>query len=159
MWAYAFDLHDYDFVGALAETADGGFLIAGDTSAGLKAYVIKLSTAGTLESDRTIGKGGENFIHAALEVPDHGLILSGRKFVFENDFDDRLFFLRLDARGKIPGCPLIHSRKLSVTPLLFQESKVDLFPGNAALSPSKVSLRTTKPQIMVSDPCIATENP
>ncbi len=91
----------YDFGMGIAEGIGGGYFAVGNTSsfgAGLQdAWVLKLSTEGEIEWQRTIGSPVENTVYAYL-VQNDGYLLAGTN-VTSGEYDGWL--LKLDAEGQV----------------------------------------------------------
>ena len=81
-----------DGIGAVRQTADGGYLLAGSSSSGISGdkseanigksdsndfWVVKLKANGTKEWDNTIGGNGREYVSSLQLTPDGGYILGG----------------------------------------------------------------------------------
>lgn len=96
LWDKTFGTDFVDFLGAIAPTADGGFLLGGsatkkefdvteDISGFSDAWILKINSAGTKLWDKTYGGSEGEGISAILPTPDNGFLLGGQ--TTSNDLD------------------------------------------------------------------------
>ena len=71
----------YESASSVVQTADGGYVMAGQTDsygAGLAdAYVVKLNASGGLQWTKTIGGTGNDWASSVVQTSDGGYIVAG----------------------------------------------------------------------------------
>ena len=88
-WDKTFGGNGYDQLYSFQQTSDGGYLLGGYSNSGISGdkteaskggfdiWVLKISSSGTIEWDKTIGgTGGEHF-YASVQTSDGGYLLAG----------------------------------------------------------------------------------
>jgi predicted secreted protein len=96
---------DGDDIGLAAqETPDGGYILAGPSNSfgggGYDAWIVKLSSAGAVEFQKSFSGNGDDFVGSIYHLPGGGYMASG----FTNSFGaggGDLWLLKLDALGNI----------------------------------------------------------
>lgn len=79
---YRRSVEDDDVVNALIQTADGGYLLAGDSNLNRGTensdfWVVKTDPEGAEEWNRVYEIAGHDEVHAAVQIPDGGYVLMG----------------------------------------------------------------------------------
>jgi hypothetical protein len=101
-WEKTFGGPGEDTAAAVRQTADGGFIVAGQTfssgAGGYDVYLVKTDGAGRKQWERTFGGPGWDLAGAVEETTDGGYIVVGRSSSFrDGDFD--IYLVRTDAQG------------------------------------------------------------
>jgi len=119
-WQKAYGGSKSDGAHSIKQTSDGGYIVAGSTlsfGAGYRdAWVIKLTSNGSIEWERTFGGsyGGE-IAHSIEETDDGGYIAAGYTNSFGAGGFDILVF-KLDSSGDIdPSCEFIGNSAATIT--------------------------------------------
>jgi hypothetical protein len=116
--AYAFKTHSYSYsdnanaiqqtlANAIQQTLDGGYIVLGGTntggSSGYDAFILKLSSNGTVEWQKTYGGSGGDTLSSIQQTQDGGYIVAGVTSSFGAPNSD-VWVLKLNLNGEIPGC-------------------------------------------------------
>jgi type II secretory pathway pseudopilin PulG len=110
-WAKAMGGSNYDDIGFISQTSDGGYIAGGwTTSYGAgdsDAFIIKLNSSGNIQWSKTIGGSNDDSISSISQTSDGNYIISG----FLNDIKalGDLFISKLDSSGNISNCSIIQS--------------------------------------------------
>lgn len=87
-----------DLCNDVAQTSDGGYILAGYTGVGpteYNAYVVRADAQGNFLWDKNFGVAGRNEFNAVRETPDGGFILCGDKA------GGSLYLVKIDAAGNL----------------------------------------------------------
>jgi len=88
-WDMTFGGDGYDQLYSFQQTSDGGYLLGGYSNSGISGdkteapkggfdiWVVKISSSGTIEWDKTIGGSGSEHFYASVQTSDDGYILAG----------------------------------------------------------------------------------
>ncbi len=91
-WQNTIGGNSTDYLFSVTQTVDGGYLlggrsesnISGDKTANNKGgsdyWMVKVSSTGSIEWDKTIGGNGYDVLAKVLTMPDHGFLLCGSSF-------------------------------------------------------------------------------
>lgn len=107
-WQKTYGGPDMDYAVAIAQTGDGGYVVAGNTEsfgAGYSdSWLLKLNPDGSLAWQKTYGGPDEDTFQAMDDVGDGGYVLTG----LTASFGERgLWVLKVDADGSLcPSCSL-----------------------------------------------------
>lgn len=98
MWQKALGGAGRDFANSVQQAADGGYIVAGftnsddgditkryGTSSTRDAWVVKLSSTGSLSWQKSLGGTNDDVFNAVLTTADSGYILTGTTFSNDND--------------------------------------------------------------------------
>ena len=101
-WEKTFGGKDDDYGTCVRQTVDGGFIVAGRTSAksrgGYDAYLIKTDASGKTQWEKTFGGPGWDIPYTLEQTSDGGYIMAGRSSSFgQGDFD--VYMVKTDAQG------------------------------------------------------------
>ena len=101
-WDHTFGGPDWDWAHSVQQTADGGFIIAGETfsfGAGAQdSWLVKTDAAGNKEWDRTFGGTGWEDARSVQQTADGGFIFAGRFCVVHPDF----WLVKVAPEGVLP---------------------------------------------------------
>lgn len=90
-----------DHAHSIRQTTDSGFVISGYTNsfgnAGYNAYLVKVSSAGLLQWQRTYGGDDWDFAYWAEQTNDGGYVLCGESF--RSGKNSQAYLIRTDAAG------------------------------------------------------------
>lgn len=108
-WEHTIGGAGTDVGNAVVEAADGGYVIAGYTNsfgetggASNDAYIVKFSSAGTLQWTRTVGAGNREYANGICLTSDGGFAIAGYR---RNDPDSDIMLIKIDSNGNIsPSC-------------------------------------------------------
>ncbi len=94
--------NDYSY--SIANTTDGGFIIAGNTSSfgqgGDDVYIIKLDGSGNLQWTKAIGGTNNDLGYSVIQTSDGGFAIAGYSSSFGQGGND-LYVLKLDGLGNL----------------------------------------------------------
>ena len=88
-WQRTFGGTESDILGALKQTADGGFMVGGTSFSGISGdktdpskgysdfWILKLDASGNIEWQKTIGGNGADEITEIIQTPDGGFFIGG----------------------------------------------------------------------------------
>ncbi len=100
-----------DYVHFAAPTSDGGVILIGETKsfgAGYyDAFVLKLSSDGSVEWAKTFGKEWGEWVSGAVQTSDGGYALAGTMWVTDVE-DVAAFLLKLSSDGSLEWTKLFH---------------------------------------------------
>jgi len=92
---------DIDVAKSIVQTPDGGFVVAGYTDSkgagGNDFWVVKLTHAGVLEWDRTLGGNYNDEAHAIITTVDGGFAVAGTRM--PNRISHAYWMIKLDQNG------------------------------------------------------------
>jgi hypothetical protein len=89
LWEKTFGGDDDDYLQSVAQTTDGGYILAGYSESGLSGdkslaskglldfWIIKLDSKGNKLWDKTIGGFNEDWLYTVVQTPDGGCLLGG----------------------------------------------------------------------------------
>jgi len=101
-WDKTFGGSNADYLRTLIQTADGGYLLAGETSSyGIgktDIWIIKLDSMGNKLWDKTFGGIDDDWIYSLLQNADGGYVLAGMTFSFGSGGGD-YWIIKLDNDG------------------------------------------------------------
>ena len=104
VWQKTYGGPGYDFANFVSPTADGGYVVVGTTdsfgSGGVDVWVWKLDAVGSILWQRTYGGPGAEYLYAAHQAQDGGLIVAGLTYSFGSGNSDAWVF-KIDASGGI----------------------------------------------------------
>ncbi len=69
-----YGLEDYDYVGSISQTSDGGYVVAGYNG---DILVIKLDSSGNIQWAKTYGSTGDDLAYSVSPTSDGGYIVAG----------------------------------------------------------------------------------
>ena len=103
-WAQTYGSDGIDYASSARQTSDGGYIVAGSTSSfgagGNDSEVLKLTSAGDIEWQKTYGGEGADYAYSIQQTSDGGYILAGETNSFRAGNDD-LWILKLNSIGDI----------------------------------------------------------
>ena len=106
-WQKTYGGAGFDLAHSLEQTQDGGYVVAGWTGsfgAGeTDAWVLKLSSTGEIEWQKTYGGTGFDVANTIRQTEDGGYVVGGWTDSFGAGNGD-MWILKLDANGEIFGC-------------------------------------------------------
>jgi len=103
-WAKVFGGIYPDHAKVVRPTADGGYIVAGDTQSfgavSKDVWVLKLDSAGNVQWQKTYGGDGPDSASSILQVDNGGYLVAGNTQSFGAGLSD-IWVLRLDAAGTV----------------------------------------------------------
>ena len=103
-WQKTYGGTNNDFVSSIAQTSDGGYVIAGNTysfgSGGSDAWILKLDGIGAITWQKTFGETNYDSIYSIAQTSDSGYIITGSTYSFGSGGSDA-WILKLDGTGAI----------------------------------------------------------
>ncbi len=112
-WQNTYGDYDNELVSSIQQTSDGGYIVAGKTycirNEGTEDewrdydfWVLKLSSVGDIEWQRTYGEIENEIAHSIQQTSDGGYIVAGYKTSFSTEWDDYDFWvLKLSSAGDV----------------------------------------------------------
>jgi hypothetical protein len=101
-WEKTYDINGNDEGYSVQQTSDGGYVIAGQTSGGLKSLLIKTDGSGNMNWHKIYGGNFNSAINEVQETIDGGFILIGWIGVSKDNFLDRdVHLIKTGATGEI----------------------------------------------------------
>ncbi|MDT8322857.1 MAG: hypothetical protein RRA94_02010 [Bacteroidota bacterium] len=104
LWSRTYGGAASDWGGTVQQTADGGYILAGDTQSfgdeDGDVYLVKTDAAGDTLWTRTYGGAGQDRAFSVLQTKDGGYLLAG-KTAGNGPADERGFILKTDATGMV----------------------------------------------------------
>ena len=102
-WQKTYGGSYYEFAQSIQQTDDGGYIVAGYTNSygvgGMDFWVMKLSSSGDIEWQRTYGGYGYDYAYSIQQTDDGGYIVAGTKS-FVSGLED-IWVLKLSSSGDI----------------------------------------------------------
>lgn len=116
-WQKSFGGDNYDFPYSIQQTSEGGYIVAGSTSsinsgdvtnnyAGTDCWVVKLTSVGTLQWQRSLGGNKDEEVQSIVQTSDGGYIFAG--YTTSNDINVSghhgfvdFWVVKLDKNGSI----------------------------------------------------------
>ncbi len=103
-WAKTYGGSDNDEASFIQQTSDGGYIVAGYTRPinAVKGdiWILKLSTAGVIEWQRTYGESDDDYAECIQQTNDGSYIVAGHTKSFGAGGSD-IWILKLDSKGNI----------------------------------------------------------
>ncbi len=104
-WAKTYGGDSYDYAHSFQQTSDGGYIIAGNTSSfntgnDRDIWILKLSSDGEIEWQKTYGGSGREEAHFIQQTIDAGYIVAGSTDSFGAGESD-IWFLKLSSAGDV----------------------------------------------------------
>lgn len=94
-WQKSFGGSIQDYAFSIAQTSDGGYIVAGEASSidgdvtnnhgGSDCWVLKLDIVGTIQWQRTLGGSDDEFANSIIQTIDGGYILAGSALSIDGD--------------------------------------------------------------------------
>jgi len=109
-WQKLFGGANYDSARSIQQTQEGGYIIAGETGSygagGGDSWVIKLSSDGKIERQRTYGGTGGESANSIQQFASGEYIFTGTTDSFGVGYEN-IWLLKLDEYGRIHDCPIV----------------------------------------------------
>jgi len=103
-WQKTFGGSNWDEAYSIQQTTDGGYIVAGYTASfgagSYDAYVLKLSSDGSLAWQKTFGGNDHEKAYSIQQTTDSGYIVAGYTWSFGAGYDD-VYILKLDSNGEL----------------------------------------------------------
>jgi len=99
IWQKTYDFSFYDKGWSVAQTKDGGYVIAGE--AGYDALLMKTDANGNLIWRKTYGGTGSDFARSVLETKDGGYIIIGSTSSYSAIGDLDVYLIKTDSNGNL----------------------------------------------------------
>ncbi len=152
-WARTVGGSTRDYGARVQQTADDGYIIAGDTDSygagNQDVFLLKFSDIGTLEWARTAGGSNLDCARALYQTDNGYYLVAGRTYSYgAGDYDALL--LKTDSNGLIPGCNAISSASPSIT-------SPNPTVGSPTLLIDAPTVSTDSPAVSLSSPSPTTE--
>ena len=121
-WTASLGGNGDEFAHSVAQSADGGFVIAGETrsyGAGFQdGWLVKLNADGVQQWSRTFGGSEDDILYAVQTTSDGGYVLAGETHSFGGSTEDSSSFwlIRTDSEGALVWQRTYGTSDVSVTP-------------------------------------------
>lgn len=158
-WERTYGRGGDDKADSAQQTSDGGFIVAGHTDsfgAGLSDFwLLKLSSSGNIEWQRTYGDSGEEAAYSIQQTDDTGYVVAGRTDSYSTgDFD--FLVLKLYSNGEIdPSCALPGDSTAAIANTGTASSTTLIMPRNTGAFPQDTDIF---PQASDSDATLICED-
>ncbi len=144
---------------SVQQTSGGGYVVAGMTdssgSGGLDAWVLKLSSDGTIDWQKTYGGTADDLASSILQTTDGGYLVSGWTNSFGGTNSDA-WVLRVDPDGDIGGgCSLIGTSTATILDTNATVSSPSITIGNTLASGVPSTLTVSDSTLSESAQCTA----
>jgi uncharacterized delta-60 repeat protein len=112
VWEKSYGWSRSDHVVSIKETADGGYIAAGDTNSfgenylDCDSWVLKLHSDGSIAWQKIYGKhdvSDDEYIYSVQQTSGGGYVAAGSR----GDFSTDAWILKVDSSGEIPGCSAV----------------------------------------------------
>lgn len=117
-WQKAYGGSGDDDAASVAQTADGGYIVAGDTysfgAGGYDAWILKLDEAGNIQWQKAYGGINDDGVSSLQQIPGGGYILAG----YTNSYGTATstWVLKIDSNGNIAdNCLIVGTPNAIVT--------------------------------------------
>lgn len=134
---------------SIQQTTDGGYIVAGATN--LKSgdvsehfgsydyWIIKLSSSGSIEWDKSYGGGMSDIAHSILQTTDGGYIISGSSTsndgqVTGNKGQEDFWIVKTNGTGSIEWQKSVGGSNIELAPTVLQVSNSDYIVAGASFS-------------------------
>jgi len=101
-WSQTFGGSEYDYSESVAETSDGGYIVAGSTESygagGSDVWLIETDSSGTEEWSQTFGGSEYDYSDSVVETSDGGYIVAGSTESYGAGGSD-VWLIKTDANG------------------------------------------------------------
>ena len=103
-WQKAYGGDNHDEAHAIQQTADGGYIVAGETytfgAGNYDVWILKLDSAGNVTWQNTYGGTHDDYAYSIQQTADSGYIVAGKTTSFGAGGPD-VWLLKLDASGSV----------------------------------------------------------
>jgi len=102
-WEKTYGGSGYDVGRSVQQTADGGFIVAGETSSfggNTEVWVLKLRANGDIDWQKRYGGSGDDLAYSIQQTSDGGYIVAGETTSFGSS-DKDVFLLKINSYGSI----------------------------------------------------------
>jgi len=104
VWSKTFGGENDDFLRFLFQTADGDYLLVGETTSFSKGkadiWIIKLDRMGNKRWDKTFGGADDDWVNVLIQAQDGGYLIAGKTYSFGAGEGDA-WIIKLDGEGNI----------------------------------------------------------
>jgi len=104
IWQQTFGGSEEDYGYSVAQTSDGGYIIAGGTysfgSGGGDVYLIKTDSKGNLIWQKTFGGSDYDYGYSVAQTSDGGYIIAGGTYSFGSGKSD-VYLIKTDSKGNL----------------------------------------------------------
>ena len=138
-WQRTYGGRSSDVAYSIQQTSDGGYIVAGYTDSfyagGEAIWVLKLSSDGDIEWQRTYGDGSFDIAYSIQQTSDGGYIVAGRTTSFGAGSYD-IWVLKLSSNGDIDSfCGFIESSDATFADTVVSPADTSITPRNTSVSP------------------------
>ncbi len=104
-WQHTYGGSNDEYNPFIHQTSDGGYIVAGSTysfgAGGSDIWVLKLSSTGTIDWQRTYGGSDDDEAYSIQQTSDGGYIVAGETWSFIGGFEAVIWVLKLSSTGTI----------------------------------------------------------
>jgi len=108
MWSQTYGGPEGDSAGAMVQTSDGGYAIAGYTESfgagGFDFWLVKVDSSGNVQWNQTYGGSESDWAEAMIQTSDGGYAIAGYTWSFGAGVSDA-WLIKTDEAGVIPEFP------------------------------------------------------
>jgi PKD repeat protein len=109
VWEYTYGDARHEVARSVAQTIDGGYILAGHTSTWeegdpdgrIDVYLMKTDDQGNLEWEQTFGREDDEFAYSVQQTADGGYILGGFEYYSPDDEGKNMYLIKTDAVGNL----------------------------------------------------------
>jgi len=144
---------------SIQQTSDGGYIVAGVTAsfgAGSDdAWILKLSSTGTIDWQRTYGSDPWDDARSIQQTSDGGYIVAGETLLFGAFWGEDVWVLKLFSDGDIdPHCGFIGTSNASVLNTSVSPIDTNITPEDTFIIPSDISISPQPSDATVTFLCL-----
>jgi uncharacterized delta-60 repeat protein len=156
-WQKTYGEYNVDEAHSIQQTSDGGYIVAGKTrsfGAGNEdIWVLKLSSDGTIEWQKTYGGYNVDEAHSIQQTYDGGYIVAGSTDSYGAGKRDFLI-LKLSSNGDIdPACRFIRESNAEITDADTIPADTDIIPEDTNITPGDTNITPQESEAVVYDLC------
>ena len=156
-WHRTYGGSDFEYAYSIQQTGDGGYIIAGETrsfgAGNEKIWVLKLSSDGTIEWQKTYGGDYEDRAYSIQQTGEGGYIVAGSTNSYGEGEQDFLL-LKLSSNGEIdPACIFIKESSAEVTDTDTSPADTDITPEVTDITSQDTGISAQDSEALVYSLC------
>ena len=106
IWQKVYGGKNYDYLGSIISTPDGGFIIAASSESfsngwNSNIWIVKSDSNGNIQWQETLGGSNSDYGYDVKATPDGGYILTGVTYSWSSEWKPRLWIIKFNSIGVI----------------------------------------------------------